>query len=258
MVAGIYLIMNKKTNQKYVGGSINIGKRLKDHKAGKFAYKQYIDRAIKKHGKDNFVYQIITELPADWGIINQHEKYWIKYYNTYKNPKHYNLTKGGEGTQGYFPNNITRQKMSDAKSGKNHPQWKNYPRIVKNGMKNSKQTYCIKYEGKMLKRSVDYEFLEYLLDKFVSGELTKKQVENYSILKYRFKYTCIKAGFNKHGEQKYKIDTYNSTKTLITSKEKKFIQFIADKLNNKEIVEDYVMNTPISTLKTLFYMEAEL
>ena len=148
--------------------------------------------------------------------------------------------------------------MSDAKKGSKSPHWKNYPRIVKSRKKHGKQNYIIKYEGKILKQSVDYEFLEYLLDNFVNGRLTKEQVKNYNILKYRFKYTCIKAGFNRHGCQKYKVDTYNSVKTLITSKEKKFIQFFVDKLNNKELTEEYIINTPINTLKTIFYMEAGL
>ena len=184
MDSGIYLITNKETNQKYVGGSINIKKRLNEHKRSAHINSQYIDRAIKKHGFKNFDYQIITLLPSDWDIISKHEKYWIKYYNTFENPKHYNLTKGGEGTVGYIPHNSTRQKMSDAKKGSNHPFWKDSPRIVKSGIKNGKQNYAIKYEGKILKQSVHYEFLEYLLDKFINNELTENQIKNYDIHSY--------------------------------------------------------------------------
>lgn len=57
----------------------------------------------------------------------------------------------------------TRQKISDSisgeknpmydKIGENHPQWKDYPRIIKQGFINSKQRYAIKYEGKNIKYS---------------------------------------------------------------------------------------------------------
>lgn len=184
MESGIYLITNKETNQKYVGGSINIKKRLNEHKRHAHINHQYIDRAIKEHGADNFDYQIITSLPPDWNIIGKHEKYWIKYYNTFENPKHYNLTEGGEGTRGYIPNNNTRKKMSEAKKGSKSSHWKEFPRIVKNGIKNGKCNYAIKYNGKILKRSAYYEFLEYLLDKFVNNELTENQVKKYSIYSY--------------------------------------------------------------------------
>lgn len=96
MVAGIYLITNKINGHRYVGGSLNIERRFKEHKRGTDANSQAIDKAILKYGKNNFTYQIITELPADWKVISQHEKYWIKFYNTFQNKKHYNLTEGGD------------------------------------------------------------------------------------------------------------------------------------------------------------------
>lgn len=259
MDSGIYLITNKETNQKYVGGSINIKKRLNEHKRNAHINSQYIDRAIKKNGFKNFDYQIITLLPPDWDIISKHEKYWIKYYNTFENPKHYNLTEGGEGTVGYIPHNSARQKMSDAKKGSNHPFWKDSPRIVKSGIKNGKENYAIKYEGKILKQSVHYEFLEYLLDKFINNELTENQVRNYDIRKYKFKYTCVKRGYNRNGIPVYGIYSYGKGgKTLINSIEKRFINLIVNKLNNKEISEEEIIKTPTKILKKIIIMEAAL
>lgn len=101
MVAGIYLITNKINGHMYVGGSVDIEKRFQEHQRGDNTDVQAIDRAIIKYGKDNFIYQIITELPADWDIIRKHEIYWIKFYNTFNDRRHYNLTDGGEGRSGY-------------------------------------------------------------------------------------------------------------------------------------------------------------
>jgi hypothetical protein len=51
----------------------------------------------------------------------------------------------------------TKQKISENHadvSGENNPRWKNYPRIIKQGFKHGKQLYAIRYEGKILKKSV--------------------------------------------------------------------------------------------------------
>lgn len=52
-----------------------------------------IHLAIYKYGLENFSIDIIEECPPE--ILNEKEKYWIKYYNSYK--KGYNATEGGQG-----------------------------------------------------------------------------------------------------------------------------------------------------------------
>lgn len=91
---GIYFILNKKTNQLYIGQSINIERRFYQHKKG---YSQSrIDNSIKKYGEENFIFGVIEELPIDKKILDKREMFWIKKYDTYKNPIHYNLTPGGD------------------------------------------------------------------------------------------------------------------------------------------------------------------
>lgn len=121
MVAGIYLITNKINGHMYVGGSINIKKRLNEHKRGSDLENQAIDRAILKYGKENFTYQIITELPADWKVIGKHEKYWINFYNTFEDKNHYNLTEGGGGTSGWKHSEDFKKEQSKRMSGENNP-----------------------------------------------------------------------------------------------------------------------------------------
>ena len=191
MVSGVYLITNLINGHMYVGGSVDIMRRFRQHKLGVDADIHPIDNAIKKYGVDNFSFQIITELPPDWKIIGEHEKYWIKFYNTFKDPKHYNLTKGGEGKNGYIPSPETCKKMSESLkghdcspetrrkiseahkgkkrddetkqkisetlkglyTGKNNHNWKDYPRIVKKGKKKGEQIYCIMCDGEKIKES---------------------------------------------------------------------------------------------------------
>ena len=191
MISGIYLISNKINGHMYVGGSIDIERRFMEHKRGADADTQAIDRAILKYGKENFTYQIITELPADWEIISKHEKYWINFYNTFKNTNNYNLTNGGDffimspesrrkiseslkgennpmynkepwnkGKTGCYSDK-TIQKMSESKKGENHPNWKNHARITKQGCnKQKEQQYGIRFNGKVIKRSISIDALE--------------------------------------------------------------------------------------------------
>lgn len=195
MTSGIYLITNKINGHMYVGGSVDIEKRLNEHKRGKDTDNQAIDRAILNYGKENFIYQIITELPADWEIIGEHEKYWIKFYNTFKDSNHYNLTEGGEGVSGFIhteetknkiseslkgsknpnykktPSNETRKKISDSLKGHkvsdktrvklsksligNKNAIKNYCTIVKFGIRNKKQIYALYHDGDFKKQSIN-------------------------------------------------------------------------------------------------------
>lgn len=113
MTCGIYMIKNKKTGQKYIGQSVDIERRWREHiSQGK--EKTYIDRAINKHGRDNFILIIIEETTQD--NLDDREQYWITYYNTYYNINHYNLSPGGD----INPMNdySSRKKLSKVLSGR--------------------------------------------------------------------------------------------------------------------------------------------
>lgn len=138
MTCGIYMITNKKIDQKYIGQSVNIEKRWKEHYSGYNCRHSYIDDAIKKYGDTNFSLSIICELENDTELLNEMEKYYIWKYGTYENRKHYNLTPGGDFNPMKVPeiaqkiSNLrkgmrfteeTKRKMSEAQSGKKHPMY---------------------------------------------------------------------------------------------------------------------------------------
>lgn len=98
MTIGIYMITNIKNNKKYIGQSINIEKRVKEHfwKASKpkeKCYNSIFHKAIRKYSKESFSVQILEECLAE--ELDEKERYYIKKYNT-QQPNGYNILSGGQ------------------------------------------------------------------------------------------------------------------------------------------------------------------
>lgn len=90
----IYMIMRISTGQKYIGQTTDFYRRISEHYTRS---SQRIDRAIKKYGKDDFTFQVLEIIfdSNDIRFINDREKFWIAYYNTYEDDFHYNEHPGG-------------------------------------------------------------------------------------------------------------------------------------------------------------------
>ena len=92
----IYKITNTINGKSYIGQTIqNVKERFYQHcatKCSKAVSNMAIHRAIKKYGKSNFTVEVIEEINS--ANLNDRERYWIKYYNSYNNG--YNSTKGGQ------------------------------------------------------------------------------------------------------------------------------------------------------------------
>lgn len=96
---GIYKIENLINHKCYIGQSVKIEQRWKNHKvtAKNLNDKNYdnpLYKAIRKYGIENFSFEIIEECSVN--DLNNKQRYWIKYYNSFFNG--YNLTMGGDGS----------------------------------------------------------------------------------------------------------------------------------------------------------------
>lgn len=90
---GIYKITNKINNKCYIGQSINIERRWKEHLNDDIKLDRAIGKAFKKYGINNFTFEIIEICLEEQ--LDEKEIYWINYYNSYNNG--YNMTLGGGG-----------------------------------------------------------------------------------------------------------------------------------------------------------------
>ena len=109
----IYLITNLLNSMKYVGQTKRpLKERISEHKRGD----QYIDRAIKKYGWENFMVEVLEECDS-FEQLNEREKFWIATLNT-MSPNGYNLNDGGRKIE--ICSKETRAKLSAASSGENN------------------------------------------------------------------------------------------------------------------------------------------
>lgn len=120
MVQGyIYLLKNKITNKSYVGQTIHLEDRIKDH--FRYAYRVYgishhkrrfdkpLYHSIRKHGKSDFEWYILEICGVE--ELDEKETFWINHFNT-KVPFGYNLSNGGKSTRGYKHSLRTRELIS--------------------------------------------------------------------------------------------------------------------------------------------------
>lgn len=105
-ICGIYKFTNKVNGKVYIGKSVDVYYRYKDHinKCNR-GQKCLFYNALRKYGIEGFNYEIILECSIE--ELNYWEKYYISYYksnvNRYGNKYGYNCTDGGDGLCGHEP-----------------------------------------------------------------------------------------------------------------------------------------------------------
>lgn len=97
-MVGIYRITNLINGKCYIGQSIDIEKRWNEHKtiySHPRCSHYHLYRAFCKYGIENFSFSVIEE--CEQSLLNEREKFWIAYYNSFK--QGYNMTTGGDGAE---------------------------------------------------------------------------------------------------------------------------------------------------------------
>ena len=127
----IYIIENIITDKKYVGfTSGTIKNRLKNHIQSAYKNKtnQLLHKSIKKYGKQNFKIYEIYQSKDKKHCLSEMEEYFIRLYNThYIDGTGYNMTYGGDGTNGYMWSHAQREAKSQSQIGEKNHMYKKVP-----------------------------------------------------------------------------------------------------------------------------------
>lgn len=95
----IYKATSATTGKVYIGQTTQtLQERINQHNSHAYGhqYNYHFHNAIRKYGAEDFNYEIIEDNITSSDILNEREKYWIAYYDSYYNG--YNSTMGGDGS----------------------------------------------------------------------------------------------------------------------------------------------------------------
>jgi group I intron endonuclease len=152
----IYKITNILNGKVYIGRSNKATERWKQHKyfVRKDKPVQYIHRAMKKDGVDNFTYEVIDFAFNPWQA-DCIEMGYVEQYNSRNKEKGYNIAPGGKHawnaglpkelrpSYGRLVSEETRRKISESNMGKIMPprskEWRALMSSILTGRKYSKE-----------------------------------------------------------------------------------------------------------------------
>jgi group I intron endonuclease len=124
MASGIYSITNKEDGKRYIGRSVDISRRKRDHlkalREGKNS-SRHLQLAWNKWGEESFIFEIVEECPPE--DIVQREAHWIQTYETTHPDKGYNL-KAEDGSGSWCLTDAAKQHLSEIRVEwhKHHPE----------------------------------------------------------------------------------------------------------------------------------------
>lgn len=107
---GIYKYTNRINQKSYIGQSVQIEVRKKQHVQASYNknhvnYYSNFHKAIRDFGIENFDFEILEQCNKEQ--LNEREVYWIKYHNSYKDG--YNMTPGGDFNPSNVPEIVQRR-----------------------------------------------------------------------------------------------------------------------------------------------------
>jgi len=125
-VKGYIYKLTSPNGKTYIGQTVNKKQRKYHYNSGDFKQQTKLWNSVSKYNWNPAeTYEIIEEClcGVDKEILNKRETYWIDHYNSFKSGLNCNV--GGDGNLGNQHSAESKRKMSEAKIGVKHPDWRN-------------------------------------------------------------------------------------------------------------------------------------
>lgn len=189
----VYRIINIINNKCYIGQTNNIKRRVRKHKNDSRIYNTILYRSIRKYGIDSFRVDVLC-ICDDKQELDEMEFHYIRQYKSRQFEVGYNLTDGGEGTNGYITTDEHKENISKALKGVVHSNEHN-----KKISTTKKENYVKENHpnfGKHLPEEVRKSISDGKKGKHISEE-TKKKISDYNMyVKDRAQYIIIEPNGN--------------------------------------------------------------
>lgn len=105
-MTGIYMITNVVTRKRYIGLSVDITQRWRDHRTPRsLARRHVLARAMRKHGIQNFEITVLEQCTGEQ--LSAREIFWIA-----KLKPEYNMNEGGLGNKGHCVSDEVKARLS--------------------------------------------------------------------------------------------------------------------------------------------------
>jgi group I intron endonuclease len=212
----VYKATNKINGKVYIGITNDFKRRVARHKADskkiiESKHPKHFARALNFHKFDNFNWELLTK-PIPRCLSKSMERFFIRETQSNNRDFGYNLTDGGDGTDGFHMSEDAKLKLSLALKGKkkSHPvseETREKLRIASTGRKIPKEAIArgvAKRIGKNTKNThyayVDMPEIEEIAYDYEFGELTLRQIGP----KYGYKWATLRKHLRWHlGDTKY-------------------------------------------------------
>ncbi len=115
-MTGIYSILNTVSRKRYIGQSIDIERRIVEHRRqlNKGIHScMHLQNSFAKHGEEFFEYKVLEECFC--GVLTKREQYWMDFFQP---KKLFNFAPAAGSNAGIKWGAETRKKMSKAKKGR--------------------------------------------------------------------------------------------------------------------------------------------
>lgn len=168
-ISGIYEIRNTINNDRYIGSSVNMEKRMNEHRRTlnkNIHYNRFLQRAWNKYGEDNFEFNLLFECEEKYLLIEEQKLLDEKpIYNLAKSATAFN--------RGCISSEETKHKIS-ANNGR---YWLGKTRSEETKRKISENRKGI-YHSELTKEKISKNNARYWLGKTRSKETVKKMSDS--------------------------------------------------------------------------------